>query len=163
MDRLTKVKITRVFKEEFGFRTTTPGVKSTFSQQDFAQESIMLTGDLNVADVEWIVQYKISNPYNFLFNVRDITNTIRNLAEAVIRRLVGDRSVDEVIVLSRQEIADEAKRELQKELENYNAGIQVTIVQLQNVNPPEPVQPAFNDVNSAKQEEERIVNNAWQE
>lgn len=163
IDKLTKVKITRVFKEEFGFRTTSAGVKSTFSQQEYPTESIMLTGDLNVADVEWIVQYKIKDPYKYLFNIRNITNTIRNLSEAVIRRLVGDRSVDEVIVLSRQEIADEAQKELQKELDNYNAGIQIAIVKLQNVNPPQPVQPAFNDVNSAKQEEEKTVNNAWQE
>ena len=162
VDVLTKVKVKHVFKEEFGFRTVSPGVKSTYSTRDFDDESLMLTGDLNIADVEWIVQYRIKVPLKFLFNIRNIEETIRDLSESFTRQIVGDRSGDEVIVLSRKEIADEVQVELQKTLDEDNSGIEIYTVNLQNVNPPGPVKPAFNDVNSAKQEKERILNDAWQ-
>ncbi len=162
VDKLTKVRVKRVFKEEFGFRTITAGVKSTYSTRDYNDESLMLTGDLNIADVEWIVQYRIKDPVKFLFNIRNIEETIRDLSESFTRQIVGDRSGDEVIVLSRKEIADEVQVELQKTLDEYNSGIEIYTINLQNVNPPEPVKPAFNDVNSAKQEKERILNDAWQ-
>lgn len=162
VDKLTKVKVKHVYKEEFGFRTVKPGVKSSFSSKSFDDESLMLTGDLNIADVEWIVQYRIKDPVKYLFNIHNITETIRDLSESVTRLIVGDRSGDEVIVLSRKEIADDIQIELQKELDEYESGIEVYTINLQNVNPPEPVKPAFNDVNSAKQEKERILNDAWQ-
>lgn len=162
VDKLTKVKVKHVYKEEFGFRTVRPGVKSSFSSKSFDDESLMLTGDLNIADVEWIVQYRIKDPVKYLFNIHNITETIRDLSESVTRLIVGDRSGDEVIVLSRKEIADDIQIELQKELDEYESGIEVYTINLQNVNPPEPVKPAFNDVNSAKQEKERILNDAWQ-
>ncbi|MDO9576463.1 MAG: FtsH protease activity modulator HflK [Candidatus Cloacimonadales bacterium] len=163
VDKLTKVKVKHVFKEEFGFRTIQPGVKSTYSTKGYDLESIMLTGDLNIADVEWIVQYRIKDPVKFLFNIRNIEETIRDLSESVTRQIVGDRSGDEVIVLSRKEIADDIQVELQKTLDDYGSGIEIYTINLQNVNPPEPVKPAFNDVNSAKQEKERILNEAWQQ
>ncbi|MCF7793950.1 MAG: FtsH protease activity modulator HflK [Candidatus Cloacimonetes bacterium] len=162
VDKLTKVKVKEVFKEEFGFRTMRAGVKSQFSRRNFDVESVMLTGDLNIADVEWIIQYRIKDPVRYLFNVRNVEETIRDLTESVIREVVGDRSVDEVIVLNRKEIADEAEILLQKELNYYKAGVEVVTINLQNVNPPERVRPAFNEVNSAKQEKERIINQAWQ-
>lgn len=162
IDKLTKVKVKHVYKEEFGFRTVKPGVKSTYSTRSYDDESLMLTGDLNIADVEWIVQYRIKDPVKYLFNIRNIEETIRDLSESVTRLIVGDRSGDEVIVLSRKEIADDIQVELQKELDEYESGIEVYTINLQNVNPPEPVKPAFNDVNSAKQEKERILNDAWQ-
>ena len=162
VDKLTKVKVKHVYKEEFGFRTIQPGVKSTYSTRGFDMESLMLTGDLNIADVEWIVQYRIKDPVKYLFNIRNIEETIRDLSESVTRQVVGDRSGDEVIVLSRKEIADEIQVELQKTLDDYGSGIEIYTINLQNVNPPEPVKPAFNDVNSAKQEKERILNEAWQ-
>ena len=123
----------------------------------------MLTGDLNIASVEWIVQYQIKDPVAYLFNVRNVTETIRNLSEATMRQIVGDRSIDEVIILSRQEIASEVHQLLQQLLDRYETGIAIRTVNLQNVVPPEIVQPAFNEVNSAMQEEERIVNEALQE
>ena len=162
VDKLTKVKVKHVFKEEFGFRTLKAGVQSKYSARSYDYESIMLTGDLNIGDVEWIVQYRIKDPVKYLFRIRNIVETIRDLSESVTRQVVGDRSGDEVIVLSRKEIADEIQVELQQKLDNYGAGIEIYTINLQNVNPPERVKPAFNDVNSAKQEKERILNEARQ-
>jgi modulator of FtsH protease HflK len=162
VDKLTKVKVKNVYKEEFGFRTLTSGVQSKFSTRNYDQESVMLTGDLNIADVEWIVQYRIKDPVKYLFRIRNITETIRDLSESVTREVVGDRSGDEVIVLSRTEIANVIQTKLQTTLDAYGAGIEIYTINLQNVNPPERVKPAFNDVNSSKQEKERIVNEAWQ-
>ena len=162
VDKLTKVKVKHVFKEEFGFRTLRSGIKTKYSTRSYDNESLMLTGDLNIADVEWIVQYRIKDPYKYLFKIRNVVETIRDLSESVTRQIVGDRSVDEVIVLSRKEIADEVQLLLQEKLDEYGAGIEIYTINLQNVNPPERVKPAFNDVNSAKQEKERIVNDAWQ-
>jgi membrane protease subunit HflK len=162
VDKLTKVKVKHVFKEEFGFRTLRSGIKTKYSTRSYDNESLMLTGDLNIADVEWIVQYRIKDPYKYLFKIRNVVETIRDLSESVTRQIVGDRSVDEVIVLSRKEIADEVQLLLQEKLNEYGAGIEIYTINLQNVNPPERVKPAFNDVNSAKQEKERIVNEAWQ-
>lgn len=157
---LTKVRVRHIYKEEFGFRTLEAVARTRYSQRDYSDESLMLTGDLNIADVEWIIQYQIKNPIDYLFNIRDVGETLRNLTESSMRQVVGDRSVDEVIVLSRQEIAYEARMILQQLLDDYQAGIDVRTVNLQNVTPPLPVQPAFNEVNSALQEEERIVNQA---
>ncbi|MDP8202863.1 MAG: FtsH protease activity modulator HflK [Candidatus Tenebribacter burtonii] len=162
VDKLTKVKVKLVFKEEFGFRTLQAGVRSKYSARSYNQEAIMLTGDLNIADVEWIVQYRIKDPVNYLFNVRNVEETMRDVSESVIRGVVGDRSVDEVIVLNRKEIADKSEIMLQEKLDVYKAGLEIVTINLQNVNPPEAVQPAFNNVNSAKQGKERIINEAWQ-
>ena len=162
VDNLTKVKVKLVFKEEFGCRTLQAGVRTKYSSQSYNHEAIMLTGDLNIADVEWIVQYRIKDPVNYLFNVRNVEETMRDVSESVIRAVVGDRSVDEIIVLSRKEIADKSLLMLQEQLDIYEAGLEIVTINLQNVNPPEAVQPAFNNVNSAKQEKERIINEAWQ-
>lgn len=163
IDKLTKVKVKHVYKEEFGFRTLKSGVRTQYSTRNYDFESLMLTGDLNIADVQWIVQYRIKDPFAYLFRIRNIEETIRDLAEAVVREVVGDRSVDEVIVLSRKEIADRTEILLQEELDKYGSGIEIYTINLQNVNPPDRVKPAFNDVNSAKQEKERIINEAWQQ
>ncbi len=162
VDNLTKVKVKLVFKEEFGFRTLQAGVRTKYSAQSYNNEAIMLTGDLNIADVEWIVQYRIKDPVKYLFNVRNVEETMRDVSESVVREVVGDRSVDEIIVLNRKEIADKSQQMLQEQLDIYNAGLEIVTINLQNVNPPEAVQPAFNNVNSAKQEKERIINEAWQ-
>lgn len=162
VDNLTKVKVKLVFKEEFGFRTLQAGVRTKYSARSYNNEAIMLTGDLNIADVEWIVQYRIKDPVNYLFRVRNVQETLRDVSESVIREVVGDRSVDEVIVLNRKEIADKSHQMLQNQLDIYEAGLEIVTINLQNVNPPEAVQPAFNNVNSAKQEKERIINEAWQ-
>jgi len=162
VDKLTKVKVKLVFKEEFGFRTLQAGVRTKYSAQSYNNEAIMLTGDLNIADVEWIVQYRIKDPVKYMFKVRNVEETMRDVSESVIREVVGDRSVDEVIVLNRKEIADISVIMLQEQLDIYEAGLEIVTINLQNVNPPEAVQPAFNNVNSAKQGKERIINEAWE-
>ncbi len=162
IESVTKVKTQRVFKQEFGFRTVRAGVETQYSQGDYEIESLMLTGDLNVALVEWIVQYRIKDPVAYMFNVRNVEATLRYVSEAIMRQVVGDRSVDEVIILTRKEIALRASELMQELLDEYKTGIDIVTVNLQDVNPPEPVQPAFNEVNEARQEKERIINQAWE-
>ena len=159
-ETVKKVKVQNVYKEEFGFRTAQAGVRTQYVRASFGDESLMLTGDLNSALVEWIVQYRIQDPVKYLFNVRNVEETLRDVSESVMRQVVGDRSVDEVIVLGRQEIEDEAQQLTQNVLDEYETGLKVVTIKLQDVNPPEPVQPAFNEVNEAKQEKERIINQA---
>jgi membrane protease subunit HflK len=161
IDSVIKVPVQRQLKEEFGFRTIQAGVKTRYDTSSrYYRESLMLTGDLNVADVEWTVQYKIRDSYNYLFKVRIITETLRDLAEAVTREVIGDRSVDEVITIGRTEIAAEIKRMLQEWCNLYETGIDVQRVVLQDVNPPEEVKASFNEVNQAEQERERMINEA---
>ena len=120
----------------------------------------MLTGDLNAAEVEWIVQYRISDPELFLFKVMNPEGTLRNISESVMRTVVGDRTVDEVITIGRQEIEDEARKQMKNQVDIYKLGIIIDQIQLQNVNPPPPVQASFNEVNQAQQERERMINEA---
>jgi membrane protease subunit HflK len=149
---------------EFGFRTTRPGVRSEYRvTPDTFKEAVMLTGDLNVVVVEWIVQYKIKNAYNYLFKMRNVDETFRLMNEAVVRKIVGDNSVDEVITVGRARIANEAKEALQRLCDNYEIGIDVSQLIFQDVNPPDPVKPSFNEVNEALQEKERKINEAWSE
>lgn len=164
IEQLWKVPVQRQLKMEFGFRTERPGIRTEFRVTPETQkEARMLTGDLNVADVEWIVQYKIKNPYNFLFKLRDAESTFHYMNEAVVRRIVGDNSVDEVITVGRARMALEAKEELQKLCDLYEIGIEVNQLIFQDVNPPDPVKPSFNEVNEALQEKERKINEAWSE
>jgi membrane protease subunit HflK len=162
IDRVAKVPVKRVQKEEFGFRTARPGVRTEYVKGIALDESLMLTGDLNSAVVEWIVQYRIADPVKYLFKVRHVRDIIRDASESVMRKVVGDRSVDEVIILARREVALEAEEQLQTILDYYETGIQVVTLELKDVNPPDPVKPAFNEVNEAKQEKERMVNEAWE-
>ena len=162
METVTKVRVLHVFKEEFGFRTLQAGERTIYAPGRFDEESLMLTGDLNVAVAEWIVQYRVLDPVNYLFNVRDPSETIRDISEAAMRQIVGDRSVDEVLTVGRIEIGQEVQRKLQEILNFYQAGIQIITVKLKDVNPPDPVKPAFNEVNEAKQERQTIINEAWQ-
>ncbi|MEA2006067.1 MAG: FtsH protease activity modulator HflK [Acidobacteriota bacterium] len=164
IETLTKVPVQRQLKLEFGFRTEKPGIRTEYrSTAETIREAIMLTGDLNVAVVEWIVQYKIRDPYNYLFKIRDATATFRYMNEAIVRKIIGDNSVDEVITIGRARIAMEAKEELQKLCDLYEIGIEVNQLILQDVNPPDQVKPAFNEVNEALQEKERKINEAWSE
>jgi membrane protease subunit HflK len=164
IERVTKVPVQRQLKMEFGFRTTRAGVRSEFAQPGEAEaESLMLTGDLNVAVVEWIVQFRIRDPKAYLFAVRNVPETFRYMSEAAVRQVVGDHSVDEVITIGRAEIALAAKEELQRLCDLYGIGIEVQQLVLQDVNPPGPVRPAFNEVNQAIQEKERAINEAWAE
>ena len=150
----------RQLKEEFGFRTVRSGVRTQYSGRDFPEESLMLTGDLNVADVEWVVQYRIAEPRKFLFEVRNVRDTFRDMTEAVMREIVGDRTVNEVLTVGRTELAQAMKDQLQLLCEQYNTGLRVSQVILQDVSPPDPVKPSFNDVNQAQQEREKMINEA---
>jgi len=162
IDKVTPVKIQRVFKEEFGIRTLRAGIKTQYSPRKYPEESLMLTGDLNILDVRWIVQFKVKDAIKLLFKTRDPVDNVRDISEVVMRRLVGDYRVDEVLTTKREEINDLAQLEMQKILDNYHTGVQVVTVKLQDVNPPDEVKPAFNEVNEAKQEKERMINQAWE-
>ena len=162
IEKLKKVPVQRQLKMEFGFRTTTPGIRTQYRvTPETIREAVMLTGDLNVVVVEWIVQYKIKDAYNFLFKVRNVDETFRYLNEAVVRKYVGDNSVDEVITVGRARIANEAREELQELCDIYEVGIDVNQLIFQDVNPPDPVKPSFNEVNESLQEKERKINEAW--
>ena len=164
IEQLMKVPVQRQLKMEFGFRTESPGIRTEYRVTPETQrEARMLTGDLNVADVEWIVQYKIKDPYNFLFKLRDAESTFHYMNEAIVRKIVGDNSVDEVITVGRARMALEAKEELQSLCDLYEIGIEVNQLIFQDVNPPDPVKPSFNEVNEALQEKERKINEAWSE
>jgi membrane protease subunit HflK len=163
IETVHKVAVERQQKQEFGFRTTSVGVQSTFSKRGAEDESLMLTGDLNLADVEWVVQYRIDKPYNYLFKVRDPDNTLRDISEAGMRQIVGDRTVNEVLTVGRSEIAGKLKILIQELSDEYELGIRVEQVVLQDVTPPEPVRPAFNAVNEAQQEKETLINQAKSE
>ncbi|MBZ0270230.1 FtsH protease activity modulator HflK, partial [bacterium] len=161
IERIRKVPVQRQLKEEFGFRTVVTGQRSQYARDARTiAESLMLTGDLNIADVEWIVQYKVVEPVKYLFQVRDARETFRNISEAVMRSVIGDRSVDEVLTSGRQEAEDRAVTTLQRLCEQYDLGIDVQLVALQDVNPPDPVKPSFNEVNQAEQERETLINQA---
>ena len=159
IDEVSKVPVKRQLKVEFGF--STPGSGNAFQSTDAdeqTQEKRMVTGDLNVALVEWVVQYRVNDPRAFTFKVRDPEVTLRDLSESVMRQVVGDRTVDEVITIGRQEIEFEALKEMQRLANLFETGITVDQVQLKDVNPPSEVQASFNEVNQAQQERERAIN-----
>lgn len=164
IERVTKVPVQRQLKQEFGFRTTNPGVVSEFDHDDTAEaESLVLTGDLNVATVEWIVQYKVVDPYNYLFRLRNVDATLRDMSEAAVRQVVGDHSVTELLTVGRESMASKAKDLLNELCKQYESGLQVEQLVFQDVDPPPPVRPSFNEVNQAIQERERLINEAWAE
>jgi membrane protease subunit HflK len=159
IDSATIVPVKRQLKQEFGF--TTPGARDPFqSPRDGRRETEMVTGDLNAALVEWVVQYRIADPAKFLFEVREPGGTLRHVSESVMREVVGDRTVDEVITIGRQEIETEALVKMQELSSKYAMGISIDQVQLKNINPPRPVQESFNEVNQAQQEKEKLINEA---
>ena len=160
IEAVMRVPVQRQLKEEFGFRTTEPGIQSQYSTASFAGESVMLTGDLNVAVVEWIVQYRVTNPYNYLFKLRGLTETFRSMNEAVMREVVGDRTVTEVLTVGRQEIATTSERLLQEMVNQYEMGIVIEQIVLQDVTPPDPVKPSWDEVNQAQQQRDRLINEA---
>jgi membrane protease subunit HflK len=162
LDRVQLVATERVLKQEFGFRTEDSSAleRTRFVDQDFPNESLMLTGDLNIIQVEWVVQYRISDPIRYLYGMRDPTGTLRDLSESVMRRVVGNRIGSEVLTIGRVEIANTARDEIQAAMDKYDNGIRIITVELQDVVPPPRVQPAFNEVNEARQELERMINEA---
>lgn len=162
IDKASIVPVKRQLKQEFGF--TTPGAMDPYQgSSDGIRETQMVTGDLNAALVEWVVQYRISEPQKFLFEVRDPSETLRSVSESVMREVVGDRTVDEVITIGRQEIENEALINMQALSAKYVMGISIDQVQLKNINPPNPVQDSFNEVNQAQQSKERLINEARRE
>ena len=162
IDQVYRVQVDKQFKREFGFRTLKAGVQTQYSKRNYYKESWMLTGDLNIADVRWIIQFKIKNAADYLFNVRDVENTIRDVSEAALRLIIGDRSFTEVVQTDRVAIADQAKLYMQQILDNYKSGISIKMVQLQSVLPPEPVADSYNEVVRAEQEQEKLENEANQ-
>lgn len=163
IEKAMKVQVRKVFKEEFGFRTLKAGIRTEYDPRDFSTESLLLTADLSIADVEWVVQYKIKDPEQYLFSVRNPEFALRDLSEAVMSRVVGDRTVTEVLTVGRIEIAIEVEQHLQTLLDLYETGLDVATVTLQDVNPPDKVKPSYNAVNEAKQEKDRLINEAWRD
>jgi membrane protease subunit HflK len=157
IEKVTKVKVRRVSKEEFGFRSLRSDTRRrTFAGGESTNVALMLTGDLNVALVPWIVQYRIKDPYNFLFKVHDVQRLLIDMSEAAMRLVVGDRSINEVIS-KREEIAIEAREVLQVEMDNAESGISIVTIEMKKTNVPGPVQPSFNEVNQATQEKEKMI------
>ena len=158
IDAVTKVDVERTRRLEFGFRdsemTVLPG-----GQQSLDMESLSLTADKNVINVEWIVQYKVSDPYNFLYKIRNVEQAIHDASESVTRRIIGNMDFDYVLS-NRELLAGDVKRELQHLLDTLEAGVSLVTVQFRNINPPDPVKPAFNEVNEADQDMKRLVNEA---
>jgi len=163
IDKVTILPVKRQLKQEFGFVTSGATNSTQARPDDLAQQSQMVTGDLNAALVEWVVQYRISEPQKFLFEVRNPGETLRDLSESVMREVVGDRTVDEVITIGRQEIETEALLNMQELVGKYAIGVSIDQVQLKNINPPRPVQESFNEVNQAQQEKESLINAARRE
>ncbi len=163
LERMYKIPVQRQLKQEFGFRTVEAGTRSRYAKDAYRIESLMLTGDLNLADVEWVVQYRIVNSYNYLFKVRDAEDALHDMSEAAMRKIVGDRTVNEVLTVGRQEVASSVEVLLQRMCDEYENGIRIDQVVLQDVNPPDPVKPSFNAVNEAQQERETLINRAESE
>ncbi len=157
VDRVYLVKTGRVLKEEFGFRTVQPDVRSTYSKKGLDEESLTLTGDLNVSDVEWIVQFQVSDPFKFIFGIKDPVGTIRDISEAVVRKVIGSSNVTEVLTTERALLASKIEQDLQTILNDYDIGCRIVTVKFQDVNPPEQVKAAFNEVNEAEQQKESSI------
>ncbi|RLB88009.1 MAG: FtsH protease activity modulator HflK [Deltaproteobacteria bacterium] len=163
IEKVTKVKVKRIYKEEFGLRSDSGSSNyRTVSESSSQGSSLMLTGDLNVAVVPWIVQYKISNPSDYLFKVKDVRAILRDMSEATMRTVVGDRSINEVIS-KREEIALAAQEKLQNEMDTAESGIRIVNLEMKKTNVPQPVQSSFNEVNQAIQEKEQTIYKAREE
>lgn len=159
IDTLYKVDVAEIRKEEFGFRSKYPGQKSSFDRRGYNMESLMLTADKNVINVAWIVQYRVDEPATYLFQIKNVRQAVRDLSESVTRRIVGNMDFDYVLS-NRDLLAADVRRELQKELRDLKAGLSISTVQFQDINPPDQVKPAFNEVNEADQDMKRLVNEA---
>lgn len=163
VEEVRYVPIQRQLKHEFGYRTTSAGVQSDYQKQGYGDESLMLTGDLNLANVEWVVQYRVSDAYNFLFKIRNPEETLRDMSESAMRQVVGDRTVNEVLTVGRAEVAMKAQELIQELADEYESGIRIEQVVLQDINPPDPVKASFNAVNEAQQQKETLINQAKSE
>ena len=162
IDRAYPIATRRQHREEFGYRTRNvqQSGPTRYDSQSYLAESLMVTGDLNAAEVEWSVQYRIEDPKAFLFNVRQPVTTMRDASESVMRQVVGDRTVDEIITVGRQSMQARAQERLQMLMDEYGMGISIDQVVLQSVSPPAQVAPSFNAVNESQQQRERLINEA---
>ena len=160
VDQVENVPVQRQLNLQFGFRSIEAAGRAGISSAQFEDESLMLTGDLNVAVVDWIVQYRVSDPFLYLFRVRNVTETFRDMNEATMREVIGDRTVTEVLTVGRQDIEVTVKEQLQNLADQYETGITVDQVVLQDVNPPDPVKPSWDEVNQAQQQRDRMINEA---
>jgi membrane protease subunit HflK len=163
IERVKKTPIQRQLKHEFEFRTIKSDTRTQYSKSNYLEESSMLTGDLNIADVEWVIQYRIVDSYKYLFKVKNPEKTLRDMSEAVMRKTVGDRTVNEVLTVGRQEVATSVEVLLQEMCDEYQNGIRIDQIVLQDVNPPQEVKASFNAVNQAQQERETLINQAESE
>jgi len=159
LDTLHKVDVEKIRTESFGFRSRNPGLRNKSNRGGLGMESLMLTADKNVINVAWIVQFRVNDPQAYLFQIKDVHQAVRDLSESVTRRVVGNMDFDYVLS-NRDLLAAEVKQELQKELDNLQAGLGIGTVQFQDINPPDKVKPAFNEVNEADQDMKRLVNEA---
>jgi membrane protease subunit HflK len=157
IDRVYLVQTGRVLKEEFGFRTVNPDVRSTYTKKGLEEESLTLTGDLNVSDVEWIVQFQIADPFKFIFRIKNPVETIRDISEAMVRKAIGNANVTEVLTTERAQLAAVIEADLQDTLNDYDIGVRIVTVKFQDVTPPDPVKAAFNEVNEAEQQKESLI------
>ena len=162
IDKVYAAEVKRIYNEEFGYRTVRSGRESMidYNFRGAGEVSLMLTGDRNCAVVHWVVRYKIKKLKDFLFNVRNVKSTIRDVSEAVMRRIVGDRSIDEVLTIGRRAIEEAAESEIETVLDSYGCGIDIQAVNLKGVNPPAQVKDAFDAVNKAVQMRDQITNEA---
>lgn len=161
IDKIVKVKTERIFKEEFGFKTTNLSRgRTSYDTHSKLDESLILTGDLNVSEIEWIVQYKIEDPVKFLFNIKDPISTIRDVSEAATRKIIGNANVTDVLTTERATLANAIQKEMQKSLNKYDIGVRIETYKFQDVNPPQKVKAAFNAVNEAEQQRESMIQNA---
>ena len=157
VDQIYLVQTGRVLKEEFGFRTVKPDVRSTYTKRGLEEESLTLTGDLNVSDVEWIVQFQVADPYKFIFRIKDPVGTIRDIAEAMVRRSIGNANVTEVLTTERANLANDIQVSVQATLNQYDIGVRIVTVKFQDVTPPDPVKAAYNEVNESEQQRESLI------
>jgi len=164
IETIYKVPVERQQKLEFGFSTVKSDIQSEFeTTPETIDESLMLTGDLNLANVEWVVQFRVNDAYKYLFKVRNIEATLREISESAMRQIVGDMTVNEVLTVGRTEITAQIEELIQKLCTEYSMGIKIDQIVLQDVNPPESVKAAFNEVNQAQQEKETLINKAKSE
>jgi modulator of FtsH protease HflK len=160
VDTVSKIVTGQVLNSEYGYRTQKADVRSQFQEKGFEQESLMLSGDLNVLNVQWVVQYQINDPVDYLFKVSGVEATLNDISESVMRRIVGNRYSDEVITVGRESVADQCRKEIQEIMDLYQTGLKIVAVKLQTVSVPNPVLASFNEVSEAQQEKDRMINEA---
>ena len=164
IDHIQRVKTERIFKEEFGFKTSNSSRgRTVYDNRSRLDESLILTGDLNVSEIEWVVQYKIDDPAKFLFKIKDPVATIRDVSEAATRKIIGNANVTDVLTTERASLADAIQQEMQNNLKKYDIGVHIVTYKFQDVNPPQSVKKAFNSVNEAEQQKESMIQNAIQQ